>query len=52
MISIGYAYVVQTFKYALKSTLSKKDEANAFFGGIKDALKFLKSQEYRQLPRI
>ena len=52
VISIGYAYVVQTFKYALKSMLSKKDEANAFFGGIKDALKFLKSQEYRQLPRI
>ena len=24
----------------------------AFFGGIKDALKFLKSQEYRQLHRI
>lgn len=52
VISIGYAYVVQTFKYALKSMLGKKDEANAFFGGIKDALKFLKSQEYRQLPRI
>lgn len=52
VISIGYAYVIQTFKYALKSILGKKDEANAFFGGIKDALKFLKSQEYRQLPRI
>lgn len=52
VISIGYAYVVQTFKYALKSMLGKKDEANAFFGGIKDALKFLRSQEYRQLPRI
>lgn len=52
VISIGYAYVIQTFKYALKSMLGKKDEANAFFGGIKDALKFLRSQEYRQLPRI
>jgi hypothetical protein len=52
VISIGYAYVVQTFKYALRSMLGKKDEANAFFCGIKDALKFLKSQEYRQLPRI
>lgn len=52
VISIGYAYVIQTLKYLLKTMLSKKDEANAFFDGIKDALKFLKSQEYRQLPRI
>lgn len=52
MISIGYAYVIQTLKYSLKTMFGKKDEANAFFGGIKDALKFLKSQEYRQLPRI
>lgn len=52
VISIGYAYVIQIFKYSLKTILGKKDEANAFFGGIKDALKFLKSQEYRQLPRI
>lgn len=52
VVSVGYAYVIQTFKYALKSMLGKKDETNAFFGGIKDALKFLMSQEYRQLPRI
>lgn len=52
MISLGYAYVIQTLKYSLKTMFGKKDEANAFFGGIKDALKFLKSQEYRQLPRI
>lgn len=52
VISIGYAYMVQAFKYSLKVMLGKKDEANAFFGGIKDALNFLKSQEYRQLPRI
>lgn len=52
VISIGYAYVIQTLKYLLKTMFGKKDEANAFFDGIKDALKFLKSQEYRQLPRI
>jgi glycosyltransferase involved in cell wall biosynthesis len=52
VVSVGYAYVIQTLKYLLKIMLGKKDEANAFFGGIKDALKFLRSQEYRQLPRI
>lgn len=52
VISIGYAYIIQTLKYSFKAILGKKDEANAFFCGIKDALKFLKSQEYRQLPRI
>ena len=52
VISIGYAYGIQTLKYLLKIMLGKKDEVNAFFGGIKDALKFLRSQEYRQLPRM
>lgn len=52
VVSVGYAYVIQTLKYLLKIMLGKKDEANAFLGGIKDALIFLKSQEYRQLPRI
>jgi hypothetical protein len=52
VLSIWYAYMIQTLKCLLKLVLGKKEEANAFFGGIKDALQFLKSQEYRQLPRI
>lgn len=52
VIAVGYAYAIQAIKYSIKYLMGKKDDARAFFGGIKDAVAFLKSQEYRELPRI
>ena len=51
-IAIGYVYLIQTLNFLIKYFLGKRDEAKAFFGGVKDALAFLKSQEYKELPRI
>ena len=50
--SIGYVYAIQVLKYLIKGLLGKKEEVNAFFGGIKDGISLLKSSEYKSLKRI
>lgn len=50
--SIGYVYAIQALKYLIKGLLGKKEEVNAFFGGIKDGISLLKSSEYKSLKRI
>ena len=52
MVSIGYVYAIQILKYLIKGLLGKKEEVNAFFGGIKDGISFLKYSEYKSLKRI
>lgn len=52
IIALLYAYGLQSVKYCVNYMCGRPEEAKAFFGGIKDAFVFLKSQEYRELPRI
>lgn len=50
--AISYAYCIQFIKHSLLYLFGRKAGANAFWGGVMDALKFLRSDEYKKLPLI
>ena len=52
VMCISYAYGLQVIKYILFYLLGRKDAARAFFSGIKDAVRYIQSKEYGQLPLI
>ena len=52
IIAITYAYSIQAIKYCFLFLLGKGNGARAFFNGVKDAIRFLKSVHYKELPRI
>ena len=52
ILAIAYAYGIQSFKHSVFYIVGKKDEAKVFWDGVKDAMSFLKSKDYRFLPRV
>lgn len=52
LVSIGYSFGLQAVKHSSLYVLRKKDGARAFFGGIRDAVVFLRSDEYKNIPLI
>lgn len=52
VIAILYAYGVQFFKHSVFYFLGKKSEAKSFWSGCLSGLDFIKSEEYKRLPRI
>lgn len=52
VLALFYAYGLQCMKYSLKYLCGKSDDAKAFFGGVRDAMVFLKSVDYKGLPLI
>lgn len=52
LIVLMYAFGLQTMKYAIGYIGGKHEEARAYFKGVKDAMSFLRSAEYKALPRI
>ena len=52
ILAIAYAYGIQSFKHSVFYLIGKKEEAEAFYGGVGDAISFLKSAEYKKLPLI
>lgn len=52
VFALLYAYGLQCMKYSLKYLYGRSGDAKAFFGGVRDALGFLKSVDYKRLPLI
>lgn len=52
VVAILYAYAVQAFKHSFFYLIGKKTEAKAFWDGCKEGLDYIKSEEYKLLPRI
>lgn len=52
VFAICYAYGIQTFKYSLNAIIGNKEPFKAFIGGIKDALSYLRSNDYNKLSVI
>lgn len=52
VIAISYAYGIQGIKYSIKYILGDKDMSLAYKKGLADGFSFLKSEEYKKLPKI
>lgn len=52
VLAVLYSYGVQAIKYSIVFVVGNRRVANAFFDGILDALKFLKTEQYHKLPLI
>lgn len=52
IIAIIYAYSIQAIKYSILFIFGRGDGAKAFCGGVKEAISFIKSTQYKELPRI
>lgn len=52
IMAILYAYGVQFFKHSVFYFLGKKSEAKSFWSGCLSGLDYIKSEEYKRLPRI
>lgn len=52
IMAILYAYGVQFFKHSVSYFLGKKSEAKSFWRGCLSGLDYIKSEEYKKLPRI
>lgn len=52
IVAILYAYSFQAAKHLMFYLLGKKDKAKAFYGGFMSGVNFIKSEEYKRLPRI
>ena len=52
IIAIIYAYSIQALKYSILFIFGRGDCAKAFCGGVKEAISFIKSTQYKELPRI
>lgn len=50
--AISYAYCLQAIKHAISYLVGHKAGSRAFFCGVKDALNFLRSDEYKKLPLV
>lgn len=51
-LAIAYAYGIQVFKYSVFYLIGKKEEAKAFYNGVRAAMSFLRSKDYISLPRV
>lgn len=52
LLSILYVYGIQSLKYTLNAIIGNKKAFKAFVGGIKDALSYLRSVDYKKLNVI
>lgn len=52
IVVLIYAYGLQALKYSIGYICGKREEATAYFGGVKDAIFYVRSDEYKDLPRI
>lgn len=52
VFAIVYAYGIQTLKYALFFIIGRQDASRAFYGGIQSGIEYLRTDEYKLLPRI
>lgn len=52
LVAIGYSYGLQTIKHSVLFVIGKKDSAMAFLAGVRDAICYLRSEEYKNLPLI
>ena len=52
IMAILYSYGVQFFKHSVFYFLGKKSEAKSFWSGCLSGLDYIKSEEYKKLPRI
>lgn len=52
VLSILYSYVLQFIKYSVLGIAGKVDVVTSFMYGLRDGYSFIKSIEYKQLPRI
>lgn len=50
--SIAYAFGIQFMKYAVVRLRGNKAYSDSFSSGLRDGIKYLKSEEYKALPRI
>lgn len=51
-LALSYAYGLQFVKYSLLRIKGNKAFADSFVSGLRDGIEFLKSEEYKKLPRI
>lgn len=51
-IAIIYAYNLQLVKFGVQYVLGHKDNFKVFISGVCDAWKYIKSSDYKNLPRI
>ena len=52
ILAIAYAYGIQVFKHSAFCFIGKREEAAAFWSGVKDAISFLRSEDYKSLPLV
>ena len=52
IMAIVYAYGIQVLKHAFCYLIGRREEARAFYGGVKNAISFLRSEAYKALPKI
>lgn len=52
LVSISYSFGLQAIKYSASYALGRKERAQAFFAGVRDAVNFLKSDEYKNIPLV
>lgn len=52
ILAILYAYGIQVLKHLFGYMIVRKEEAIAFYGGVRNAMLFLKSSDYKALPKI
>lgn len=52
VIAIFYAYIIQGIKYAVKHILGDKTMSAAYKNGVADGLSYIRSEEYKKLPKI
>ena len=51
-MAILYAYGIQFLKHSVFYLIGKKSEAKSFWSGCLSGLDYIKSEEYKLLPRI
>ena len=51
-VTIMYAFGIQAIKYGLKYFIGNKREAEAYKNGVTAGISFIRSNEYKKLPKI
>jgi GT2 family glycosyltransferase len=52
LLVVLYTFGLQALKYVVLFVLRRKDESWAFYSGVRSGIEYLRSEEYKLLPRI
>lgn len=52
LLVVLYTFGLQALKYVVLFVLRRKDESWAFYSGVRSGIEYLRSEEYKLLPRV